>query len=233
MPRPRFHKLSQAKRVGILNAAREQFAARGLEGASLNTILGTAGLSKGAFYYYFDDKEDLFATVVAASVGEMFEAVGELPEPSQLRRDTFWARLAEMSLAAVRFTRTNPWAVGLAKAAYSVPRERWPELFGPSFSQLGAWYAAVLGRGMELGVVRKDLPLSVLINVSTAAGEALDRSWIEAADRGERWDVDDWARQGVDLMRRFLAPLDPVTDAPPPEDVASAAPPPAEGEPPT
>lgn len=227
MPRPRFQKLPEAKRAAILHAARDQFATGGLDGASLNTILGDAGLSKGAFYYYFDDKDDLFATVVADAMAEMFEAMGELPVPASLTAETFWDRLAALSLASVRFTDANRWAVGLAKAAYSVPRERWPALFGPSFTRLGIWYADVLHRGMELGVIRTDLPLSVLVNVSMAAGEALDRSWIEAVEQGERWELDAWADQGIDLMRRFLTPPDPPADTLPRAPATPTPPPPS------
>ncbi len=225
MPRPRFQKLPESKRAAILEAARGEFAARGLDGASLNMILAAVGLSKGAFYYYFDDKDDLFATVVEASMDEMVQAVGELPAPESLTAETFWDRLTALSFASGRFAAANPWAVGLLKAAYDVPRERWASLFGPALGALGTWYADVLRRGMALGVVRTDLPLSVLVNVSVAAGVALDRSWIEAAERGESWDLDAWAHQGVDLMRRFLAPLDPALDAPPPDDVRTDPPP--------
>lgn len=60
MPRPRFQKLSIEKQQAILEAAAREFSAHGYEGASINKILETAQLSKGAAYYYFDDKADLF-----------------------------------------------------------------------------------------------------------------------------------------------------------------------------
>jgi AcrR family transcriptional regulator len=45
-----------------LEAAAKEFVAHGFEAASLNRILDDAGISKGAAYYYFDDKTDLYAT---------------------------------------------------------------------------------------------------------------------------------------------------------------------------
>ena len=56
MPRPRFQKLAEEKRHHLLETAAKAFAAHGYEGASLNQILEQAGISKGATYYYFDDK---------------------------------------------------------------------------------------------------------------------------------------------------------------------------------
>ena len=56
MPRPRFEKLSAEKREQILETAAKAFAAHGYDGASLNQILADADISKGAAYYYFDNK---------------------------------------------------------------------------------------------------------------------------------------------------------------------------------
>src|SRR5437868_13029147 len=64
MPFPRFHKLPQEKRERLLDIAAQEFATRGFEDASVNRILERAQMSKGAAYYYFEDKVDLFFTVV-------------------------------------------------------------------------------------------------------------------------------------------------------------------------
>ena len=64
MPRPRFARLTAAKRERIMEAAAKEFAAHGYEGATLNRILVEAGISKGAAYYYFDDKADLYLTAL-------------------------------------------------------------------------------------------------------------------------------------------------------------------------
>jgi len=51
-------------REALLNVALEYFAAFGFEGASLNTLLQSLGMSKGAFYHTFHDKEDLYCEVI-------------------------------------------------------------------------------------------------------------------------------------------------------------------------
>ena len=68
MPRPRFEKLPVEKQEQILEAAAKEFTAHGYDGASLNRILEEAGISKGAAYYYFDDKADLYATKLVGNV---------------------------------------------------------------------------------------------------------------------------------------------------------------------
>jgi TetR/AcrR family transcriptional regulator len=48
----------------ILAAAREEFAARGLDGARVDRIARTAGVNKAMIYYHFHSKEKLYETVV-------------------------------------------------------------------------------------------------------------------------------------------------------------------------
>ena len=48
----------------ILAAARQEFAARGLDGARVDRIAQTAGVNKAMIYYHFRSKEHLYDTVV-------------------------------------------------------------------------------------------------------------------------------------------------------------------------
>ena len=64
MPLGRFERLDEDRRRRLLASAAQEFAAEGYEGASLGWIAEEAGFSKPAIYYYFEDKADLYATVV-------------------------------------------------------------------------------------------------------------------------------------------------------------------------
>ena len=75
MPRPRFHRLAAEKQAHILAVATTEFAEHGFDGASYNRIIEKAGLSKGAMYYYFDDKTDLYGTVVQGAFQELMQAM--------------------------------------------------------------------------------------------------------------------------------------------------------------
>ena len=76
MPRPRFDKLDPERQEALLDAAMRELAARGPEGASLNKVLADVGLSKGVAYYYFDDREDLFVTVISRVVDLAVRTIG-------------------------------------------------------------------------------------------------------------------------------------------------------------
>ena len=48
----------------ILSAAMQEFLEKGFKSASLRNIVKTAGVTTGAFYGYYDSKEDLFEALV-------------------------------------------------------------------------------------------------------------------------------------------------------------------------
>lgn len=77
-------------RENILKAAKAEFLDKGFKNASLRNIVKCAGVTTGAFYGYFSNKEALFAAIVephAAAVMGMFmqaqTGFAELPEEEQ------------------------------------------------------------------------------------------------------------------------------------------------------
>jgi len=52
----------------ILEVARSQFARNGYHGTSMDAIVKDMGLSKGALYWHFDGKSELFAAVLRREV---------------------------------------------------------------------------------------------------------------------------------------------------------------------
>lgn len=63
------------KRAAIVEAARQVFAGKGLDGASMREIAAAAGYTAAAIYFYFDSKEALYGEIVAASLSELSRAV--------------------------------------------------------------------------------------------------------------------------------------------------------------
>lgn len=60
MPSATFFRLTPEKREKLLQAARQEFARVPYADASINQIIRTAGIPRGSFYMYFQDKGDLF-----------------------------------------------------------------------------------------------------------------------------------------------------------------------------
>ena len=59
MPTERFYKLPEEKKKAIRDAAMEECIRVPFEKVSINKIIQNAGISRGSFYTYFEDKRDL------------------------------------------------------------------------------------------------------------------------------------------------------------------------------
>lgn len=83
-----FYNLPEEKRTRIINAILKEFAHSPKDKVSINRIIKIAGISRGSFYQYFDDKVDLIEVlcttffeetyvkakqVLVASDGNLFE----------------------------------------------------------------------------------------------------------------------------------------------------------------
>lgn len=60
MPTNNFFRLPYHKKAKIIKSAVREFTKNTLENASLNNIIIDSDVARGSFYYYFDNKEDLY-----------------------------------------------------------------------------------------------------------------------------------------------------------------------------
>ena len=205
MPRPRFAALDPTKRETILRVAAEEFAAHGHAGASYNRILERCGVSKGAAYYYFEEKADLYLTVLRECTRRYLEFLGS--PKSVDSAEAYWREADRITLRSFAFYRADPHAAALAR---TLARPGGAELF-PELRQIyRGWHLDWIERGQRLGAVRKDLPAELLLDIGLGLSETLDL-WI--ADNVEELD-DSLAHSLVDCYRRVLAPAPPSVDPP-------------------
>ena len=79
-PRKRRSATPEARRAAILDAALEEFTARGYEGARLDDVAKRAGIAKGTIYLYFADKEALFQDLVRSMVNPVLGTLEHMRE---------------------------------------------------------------------------------------------------------------------------------------------------------
>lgn len=205
MPRPRFLKLGAERQRQILETAAAEFSEHGFRHASLNHVIDALGLSKGVFYYYFDSKADLFASVV--------DLVWDLLEPSRnfdlasLDAASYWPRVESLLGRNLALLGAHPWLTGISRMVLNPPRSVGIDHAMAEKLALGhAWMEAFVRRGQELGAVRRDVPTEWLLAVLAGADQAADRwmldHWPELT-AGER---EQMSGQLFDVWRRIAEP---------------------------
>lgn len=81
----------EATEKKILAAAVDVFASKGYAAATVGEIVERSGLSRGAFYLYFENKNDIFKALVQQAVSDCYDiapASRDLPLKERIRNST-------------------------------------------------------------------------------------------------------------------------------------------------
>jgi AcrR family transcriptional regulator len=147
------------RRAEILAAARRAFARHGYEGATVKVLEAETGLSRGAIFHHFKDKDALFLALAeddAARMAETVTAHGLVQVMRDLQdKDAGWLGV---QLEVRRRLRTDP--------AFA---RRWAE----HQSTVLRATTARLQRQRKAGVVRDDVPLPILVDFLRLALDGL------------------------------------------------------------
>ncbi|MCI9649282.1 TetR/AcrR family transcriptional regulator [Oscillibacter sp.] len=77
MPSNTFLNLPEDKQTRLMDAASREFSAKPYNEASINKIIQEAGIPRGSFYMYFQDKEELFRYLVHGYVEQLLMVLEE------------------------------------------------------------------------------------------------------------------------------------------------------------
>jgi len=106
MPKETFFNLPEDKRTQVFQAAVEEFAAHPFAQASVNRIVARAGIAKGSFYQYFENKQDLYLYVLERLGAE--KAAYLAPLLAQAGERNFFDLLRNLYAAGIRFAVEHP-----------------------------------------------------------------------------------------------------------------------------
>ncbi|HZO17159.1 MAG TPA: TetR/AcrR family transcriptional regulator [Polyangiaceae bacterium] len=206
MPRQRFERAAEAKRNALLDAAAKEFATHGYAGASINRILLAAGLSKGSFYYYFDDKADLAATVVAHETAQWIDSIGALPLPDTA--EDWWEEMRRFNDRAIAEMLESPLRSDLL-SRLGTAAARDPDLFarmGPYLKDAAERGAGFFRRGQEVGALRTDLSVETLMTIQQGSKKSLTAALLPADRAPTAEELAEFARINFDCFRRLALP---------------------------
>ena len=151
-----FLKLDEEKRERVLAAAINEFADKNYNNASMNVVVKTAGISKGALFKYFRSKAGLFGFVYKMALGCVKDYLRQVRDESTA--EDFFTRLEKVMLAGLDFIHSHP---GLAAIYYRIvftgdsPYKR--EIVEEVQRESLAFIESLIQMGMERGELRSDL----------------------------------------------------------------------------
>lgn len=202
----RNRRLDDEKRVALIEAAMEEIAVNGIEGASYNRIIERSGLSKGAVYYYFENKESLYGTVLDEVEHKFIAAVGRLEMPGT--KEEFWPVCRAHYEKAIRFGSDNFDLVKVVRSLVDpfTMADKDSEIY-KSFRKIDRWTSYLLRKGQELGAIRRDVSEELIKRVLQAVGHAMDTWFFEMLEeKPQSADLDSFLNFAMDMYERMLSP---------------------------
>jgi AcrR family transcriptional regulator len=123
-----------AKRRQIMDGARSVFLAAGFDGASMNDIARSAGVSKGTLYAYFNSKDELFEAIIRGEFAQAAERICVFRREGDVRTmlTDFGVRLLSRM--------SEPGRLALARVVIAAA-EKFPNV-GRAFYEAGPLYGA-------------------------------------------------------------------------------------------
>ena len=196
-------KIRTEKRIRIIDAAIQVFAAKGYRSARVSDIAAEAGVADGTIYLYFRNKEDLLLSVfeekMDVHLAELAKAlVGVEGATNRIRA---FAKHHFLQL------KTHP-----AVAKVFQVELRLSHRFTHDYRPEKLWsYLGVMGelvrQGQEEGVIRKDVDPFLIQWAFFGAIDELCIQWIVGQQTRE-FDIDRASEEIVEIFLRGLAPLD-------------------------
>ena len=154
----------------LLEAALDEFCAKSYGEASLNNIIKNAGISKGTFYYHFQDKQTLYLTLLQFAVDAKLEFVErKLKSYSRSEQLNFFENLKLQGRFAVEFANDYPkyYLLGIMFRKESGVNEIYDIAMSMLDDISDSYFDDMLDHAMKRGEFREGLTLKFIKKLLT------------------------------------------------------------------
>ncbi len=149
-----FDNIAPEKRERIINAATAEFALKGFENANINNIAKKADVSVGSLYKYFENKQDMFLTIIHYSIATMEDMLNELLESDE----DILLKVEHIIRTIQQYSKENVLIVKLYNVMTSENNPRFASQFAFEMESMTARiYRTAIERGKKAGDVREDI----------------------------------------------------------------------------
>lgn len=199
MPKDTFFNLPDDKRSLICDVAVEEFAEYSYDQASVNRIVAKAGIAKGSFYQYFEDKQDLYFYVLQVIGEKKLEYMSPvMRNPDQ--HDIF-TLLREIYLSGIQFAANHPDYAEIGKKLIENKNSRiYNEVVDENLPAANDIFEALLARAVERGEIRADIDVKMFAYMISSMTAMVSSYYVEYV----AGDFDEGMMDTVDRFLDFL-----------------------------
>jgi TetR/AcrR family transcriptional regulator len=171
-----FENLNQDKKKIILDACIHEFAERGYEKASTNSMIKDAGISKGILFHYFGNKKNLFLYIVDYCLQTIIEEYNKYP---LTETGDIFKRLIELGVLKLKLNHAFPdISKIMVEALVNSPEDLRSEV-ERKYSLISKEYMPVIFQEIDYSKFRKGVDTTKAIQILMLFLEALGDKYLK------------------------------------------------------
>lgn len=156
--KPTFDNIPPEKRARVIDAATKEFAKKGYHDASISNIASKAGISVGAIYKYFENKQDLFLTIIDESISRVETLLLGLAKADE----DVMIKVEKILREIITVSREDGVLIKLYNSMTAINDKKLASQFATEMERVTAEiYTEAIREGQETGEIRKDIDPSV------------------------------------------------------------------------
>jgi AcrR family transcriptional regulator len=178
MPKDTFFNLPEEKRTLISKVAVEEFAEYSFEQASINRIVANAGIAKGSFYQYFEDKKDLFLYLVQVAGEKKLKYFS--PLLSKPNKHEFFALIREIYILGIQFAVEHPEYAAISKMVFENKNDPiYEAVMDTNLPTAYELFETLLKNAIAKGEVRADIDTKMFAYMITSMNTIVIEYYVE------------------------------------------------------
>lgn len=171
LPKETFFNLPPDKRERVIDAALDEFAERSYHDARVTAIAENAGIAKGSFYQYFEDKKDLFKYIIGLIADKKLEYINK-DMMGNMQDYGFFQVLRELYLSGIRFAKEHPRLLAIGMQLMN-NQALYHEVFTDYVHLSCEFYGKLLMKGVADGDIDPTIDITVTSRLLTMCNYAL------------------------------------------------------------
>ncbi len=178
MPKQTFFNLPEDKKERILNTAIDEFSKYYYHKASISRIVKNAGIAKGSFYQYFEDKKDLFKYLIGRAGEEKMKHFN--PIMTNIDNVNFFEVVRAMYITGIRFAMENPMLQQIADNFIRDNDTRLKqEILGDNIPKSNEMFISMINKGIEKGDLDPSIDVALTASIITNLNIAISDYFIK------------------------------------------------------
>lgn len=175
-----FENLNGEKKSRIVKAAVEEFAIRGYEKASIDSIVAKAGISKGSIFQYFGSKQNLYMYLCDHQYNMIVKSVEDGRNPTE---KDFFEIYRNAIRVRVRILKESPYINGFFLSAMRSERELIKDWVHGKYLGKEELEKSLVG-DFDRSPFRENLDVELAISSFRYAIDGLSAKWMDLLKSG-------------------------------------------------